>query len=85
MHVRLATVGLALAALVPVAARQVLSSTDTATPRGVPFDDARLKIEYNSTDGDKGLQFFVDAKDMEARDGHEPGGSARFSMSRPPR
>jgi len=29
----------------------------------IPFDDARLKIEYNATDGDAGMQFFVDAEE----------------------
>ena len=28
----------------------------------MPFDDARLKIEFNATDGDAGLQFFIDAE-----------------------
>ena len=31
----------------------------------LPFDDARLKIELNSTDGDAGLQFFVDAEEWQ--------------------
>jgi hypothetical protein len=31
----------------------------------IAFDDARLKIEYNSTDGDAGLQFFVDAEEWQ--------------------
>lgn len=55
MQRQLAIAGVALAALVPVAAC-------AAKPKVAPFDDARLKIEYNSTDGDAGLQFFVDAE-----------------------
>jgi hypothetical protein len=51
-----AIAGLALAALVPVADRSA------AKPKTVPFDDARLKIELNATDGDAGLQFFIDAE-----------------------
>ena len=43
--------------------------------RGVPFDDARLKIEYNSTNGDAGLQLLCRRRGFEARDGHEAGGS----------
>ena len=62
MRRRLAIAAVALAALASVAARQVVTSADTAKPNEVPFDDARLKIEYNSTDGDAGLQFFVDAE-----------------------
>lgn len=30
--------------------------------RTIPFADARLKIEYNATDGDAGLQVFLDAE-----------------------
>src|SRR5262245_34055460 len=51
-----AIAGLALAALVPVA------DSGAARPKTVPFDDARLKIEFNATDGDAGLQFFIDAE-----------------------
>lgn len=51
----LALVGLAPAlALVPTAGAREPGST-------IPFKDARLKIEYNSTDGDAGLQVFLDA------------------------
>ena len=58
----LAVAGLVLAALVPVAAPHAVASTPRADPETVPFDDARLKIEYNATDGDAGLQFFIDAE-----------------------
>jgi hypothetical protein len=51
-----AIAGLALAALVPVA------DSGAAKPKTVPFDDARLKIEFNATDGDAGVQFFIDAE-----------------------
>jgi hypothetical protein len=50
--------GLLLAVSIPVAAQAAQSSRAT-----MPFDDARLKIEYNATEGDAGLQFFVDAED----------------------
>jgi hypothetical protein len=30
--------------------------------RTLPFEDARLKIEYNATDGDAGLQIFADTE-----------------------
>lgn len=59
---RLAVAGVVFAALVPVAARQVVTASDDTKPKAIPFDDARLKIEYNATDGDAGLQFFIDAE-----------------------
>jgi hypothetical protein len=36
------------------------ASTKDAAP--LPFKDARMKIEYNATDGDAGMQVFVDAE-----------------------
>ncbi len=63
MNKRLAIAGAALVALVPVTAGQFVASADEGKHAEVPFDDARLKIEYNSTAGDAGLQFFVDAED----------------------
>src|SRR5262245_28632979 len=57
-----AVAGLVLAVLMPVAARHVVASTTPTNPATAPFDDARLKIEYKATDGDAGLQFFVDAE-----------------------
>jgi hypothetical protein len=58
----LAVAGLVLAVLVPVAARHVVASATSTNPTTASFDDARLKIEYNATDGDAGLQFFIDAE-----------------------
>lgn len=37
------------------------ASADSGSRSTIPFPDARLKIEYNSTDGDAGLQVFLDA------------------------
>ncbi len=34
----------------------------SASRQTIPFADARLKIEYNATDGDAGLQVFLDAE-----------------------
>ena len=62
MRKPLVIAGVVLAVVVPVTARQVVASTAAARPTTVPFDDARLKIEYNATDGDAGLQFFIDAE-----------------------
>jgi hypothetical protein len=58
----LAIAGVLLAVLAPVAASGAIAPSRAAKPRTVPFDDARLKIEFNATDGDAGLQFFVDAE-----------------------
>jgi hypothetical protein len=54
-----AAAGVLLAALVPVA---VHAASNGSSQKTEPFDDARLKIEYNATDGDAGLQFFIDAE-----------------------
>ena len=50
-------------AVLAITAGQVIASAGGDKHSEVPFDDARLKIEYNSTAGDAGLQFFVDAED----------------------
>jgi hypothetical protein len=54
--------GLVLAALVPLGACGVATADGAINAKRAPFDDARLKIEYNAADGDAGLQFFVDAE-----------------------
>ena len=53
--------GLVLAALVPALALGPTTGAHGKGPSTAPFPDARLKIEYNSTDGDAGLQIFLDA------------------------
>ena len=54
--------GLLLLGLVPVLAPVPVAGAQTGKPSTIPFSDARLKIEYNSTDGDAGLQVFLDAE-----------------------
>ncbi len=57
-------VRVAALALVGLALNHAFGPTAGASGSGqavVPFPDARLKIEYNSTDGDAGLQVFLDA------------------------
>lgn len=57
--------GVLLAALFPVLGvglTEAQARTSASTPAPARFADARLKIEYNATDGDAGLQVFVDAK-----------------------
>jgi Fibronectin type III domain len=40
----------------------VLLGTASAGPKPVEFSDARLKVEINATDGDAGLQLFLDGE-----------------------
>lgn len=40
----------------------VVLSTAGAAPKPVEFSDARLKVEINATDGDAGLQVFLDGE-----------------------
>lgn len=61
MRKHLAVVGVAIVGLVLVLAFGPTAGAQGARPSTVPFPDARLKIEYNSTDGDAGLQVFLDA------------------------
>src|SRR5262245_10835679 len=58
----LARAGLGLLVLVPALIWTVTAADGAASPEAVPSDDAGLKIEYNATDGDAGLQFFIDAE-----------------------
>ena len=53
--------GLAIVGLVPTLALGPTAGAGGTGPSTIPFPDARLKIEYNSTDGDAGLQIFLDA------------------------
>jgi hypothetical protein len=45
-----------------------------ARPKPVPFADARLIVEVNATDGDAGLQIFVDADPWKQVSIHRPDG-----------
>jgi hypothetical protein len=53
--------GLAIVGLVPVLALGSSVGAHGSGSSTIPFPDARLKIEYNATDGDAGLQVFLDA------------------------
>lgn len=57
---RLMAVGLAFAGLVPAVALGTVAGAESRAGTA-PFADARLKIELNATDGDAGLQVFLDA------------------------
>ena len=75
-----AMVALVLAAAAPVASAQDRDRNDTefdeerAKPRVVPLKDARLKIEFNSTDLDAGVQLFIDADPWKTMDIFDPTG-----------
>jgi hypothetical protein len=53
--------GLAMVGLLPALAFGTSVGANRKGPSTTPFPDARLKIEYNATDGDAGLQVFLDA------------------------
>ena len=60
MRTHLTVASLAVATLLPTLVLASSAGADRAAPT-IPFPDARLKIEYNATDGDAGLQVFLDA------------------------
>ena len=59
MRRRLLILGLAVPIAVPVL---YLGAAASADPKPVEFADARLKVEINATDGDAGLQIFLDGE-----------------------
>jgi hypothetical protein len=50
------------------------ASTAGAKAKTIPFADARLKIEVNATDGDAGLQVFLDGEPWRAVSLYNPSG-----------
>ncbi|HET6752364.1 MAG TPA: hypothetical protein VFH23_00255 [Jiangellaceae bacterium] len=56
---RLLTLGLAVPIALPVLYLSAVAAADT---KPVEFADARLKVEINATDGDAGLQIFLDGE-----------------------
>jgi hypothetical protein len=50
------------------------ATTAGAQARTMPFSDARLKIEVNATDGDAGLQVFLDGEPWRAVSLYSPSG-----------
>ena len=50
------------------------ATTSGAEARTIPFADARLKIEVNATDGDAGLQVFLDGEPWKAVSLSNPSG-----------
>ena len=80
---RWAALSAAFAALVlttaapPVSATEEHDDDDRARPV-VPLKDARLKIEFNSTDRDVGVQLFIDADPWKWMDVYDPRGRLVF-------
>jgi fibronectin type III domain protein len=66
-----AAVTLAVAGILPHAARAATA----------PFEEARMIIEYNSTDQDIGIQFFLDSDGWRSIDIFAPRGQKIFSAS----
>jgi hypothetical protein len=69
------TIGLASPLLVGA------SSGSTAPPKVVRLEDSRIKFEINATDGDGGLQFFVDGESWKRMTIYGPGGGALLTTT----
>lgn len=67
-----------LAAVAAPPARAGDSDDDDRHPVVVPLKDARLKIEFNSTDRDAGVQLFIDADPWKSMDVYDPQGRLIF-------
>lgn len=61
MRKRFAVLGFAGVGMAAALAVGPTAGAQGSAPSTIPFPDARLKIEYNATDGDAGLQVFLDA------------------------
>lgn len=55
--------------------------SSAATAAVIPIKDARLKIELNATDGDAGVQLFIDADPWKFMDVFDPLGNRVFTAS----
>jgi hypothetical protein len=73
MRRRLLTFGLAILVAVPAV---YVGTAAGADPKPVEFTDARLKVEINATDGDAGLQIFLDGEAWNRVDLLDPDGNA---------
>jgi hypothetical protein len=69
-------------ALVPIIAvpAVVIVSTAGADSKPVEFSDARLKVEINATDGDAGLQIFLDGEAWNEAELLDPQGNALLDV-----
>ncbi len=66
--------------LVLVSGHTVAASAATRKKPGasIPFKDARIKFEINATDGDGGMQIFVDADEWKSLEIRDPNGKMVF-------
>jgi hypothetical protein len=74
---RLLTLGLALLISVPAV---YFGTAAGADPKPVQFTDARLTVEINATDGDAGLQIFLDGEAWNTMDLLDPQGTAMLDV-----
>jgi hypothetical protein len=82
--VTVAALLVASGSLAPSAVGQLSSAHTAAHPpqgaaRAVAIEDARLKFEINSTDGDGGVQVFIDAEEWKTMSIFDPQGHRIFS------
>jgi hypothetical protein len=82
--VTVAALLVASGSLAPSAVGQLTSAGTSAgqsqaVPRVVPLEDARLKFEINSTDGDGGVQLFIDGEEWKTMSILDPRGHRIFS------
>jgi hypothetical protein len=71
-----------LAAALLLAAGTIAASTAAAAPPQItPLKDARLKIELNATDGDAGIQLFIDADPWKTISIYDPYGKRIFEST----
>lgn len=76
MRRRLPAIGLSLAlAATGVHATKSWSGAASAATKTATFSDARLKVEVNATDGDAGLQIFLDGEPWNAVELLDPAGN----------
>ena len=71
-----------VAAMVPVGGLLIMPSGGaTAAGTTIPFEDATMIIEVNSTDGDAGLQVFLDGEPWRSIEVRSPDGRKIFAVN----
>jgi hypothetical protein len=59
----------------------VIPTTGDASPEpAIPFEDARLELEFNATDGDAGFQVFTDAEEWKEFEIFRPNGKRMVDL-----